>query len=69
MNNRDKFIEFVQNIFAMRRKTIINNLMAKYSFSRKELVDIMSSQGHKETLRAEELSVKEIVELYKAFVL
>ena len=29
----------------------------------------MSSQGHKETLRAEELSVKEIVELYKAFVL
>ncbi|HOE06480.1 MAG: ribosomal RNA small subunit methyltransferase A [Bacilli bacterium] len=69
VNNRDKFIEFVQNIFAMRRKTIINNLMAKYSFSRKELVDIMSSQGHKETLRAEELSVKEIVELYKAFVL
>lgn len=68
VNNRDKFIEFVQNIFAMRRKTIINNLMAKYSFSRKELVDIMSSQGHKETLRAEELSVKEIVELYKAFV-
>ena len=69
VNNRKKFIEFVQNIFAMRRKTIINNLMAKYSFSRKELVDIMSSQGHKETLRAEELSVKEIVELYKAFVL
>jgi 16S rRNA (adenine1518-N6/adenine1519-N6)-dimethyltransferase len=69
VNNREKFIEFVQNIFAMRRKTIINNLMAKYSFSRKELVDIMSSQGHKETLRAEELSVKEIVELYKAFVL
>ncbi|HRT68958.1 MAG TPA: 16S rRNA (adenine(1518)-N(6)/adenine(1519)-N(6))-dimethyltransferase RsmA [Bacilli bacterium] len=68
VNNRKKFIEFVQNIFAMRRKTIINNLMAKYSFSRKELVDIMSSQGHKETLRAEELSVKEIVELYKAFV-
>jgi len=68
VNNREKFIEFVQNIFAMRRKTIINNLMAKYSFSRKELVDIMSSQGHKETLRAEELSVKEIVELYKAFV-
>ena len=69
VNNREKFIEFVQNIFAMRRKTIINNLMAKYSFSRKELLDIMSSQGHKETLRAEELSVKEIVELYKAFVL
>lgn len=69
VNNRAKFIEFVQDIFAMRRKTIVNNMMAKYSFSRKELLDIMSSQGHKETLRAEELSIEEIVELYKALAL
>ncbi len=69
INNKAKFVEFVQSIFAMRRKTIINNLMAKYSFSRRELLDVLLNKGYKETLRAEELSIEEIVNLYKALTL
>ena len=69
VNNKARFAEFVQSLFAMRRKTVINNLMAKYSFSRGKILNILLEQGYKETLRAEELSVGEIVNLYKIFAL
>lgn len=69
INNKAKFVEFAQSIFAMRRKTVVNNIIAKYSFSRDEIVERLLSLGHKETLRAEELTVEEIVNLYKALSL
>ena len=67
VNNKAKFAEFVQSLFAMRRKTVVNNLMAKYSLPRSKILNVLLEQGYKETLRAEELSVEEIVNLYKIF--
>lgn len=57
----ENFLKFVQNCFAMKRKTLLNNLGKEYS--KEELKNKLNP----ETLakRAEALSLEEFVELYK----
>lgn len=65
--NEEKFISFVQNLFALRRKTIVNNLSSKYSFSKERISNVLIEEGFSDKARAEELDLSEIVKLYKAF--
>lgn len=65
--NEEKFIGFVQNLFALRRKTIVNNLSSKYSFSKEQISNVLIEEGFSDKARAEELDLSEIVKLYKAF--
>lgn len=65
--NEEKFISFVQNLFALRRKTIVNNLSSKYSFSKEQISNVLIEEGFSDKARAEELDLSEIVKLYKAF--
>lgn len=64
--NEEKFISFVQNLFALRRKTIVNNLSSKYSFSKEQISNVLIEEGFSDKARAEELDLSEIVKLYKA---
>lgn len=67
VNNKADFLKFVQNIFAQRRKTLVNNINQAYGLSKAEIVDILKNNGYKETTRSEELSTEEIVNLYNVF--
>ena len=55
-------IDFVKNIFAMRRKTLLNNISSAYGFSKEQLQIKLKFDL---TKRAESLSVEKIKELYK----
>ena len=68
IDNEDKFFEFVQSLFSMRRKTIVNNLSSsKYQYSKELIKEHLLSLNLKETTRAEELDLNKIIELYKSF--
>ena len=67
VNNKADFLKFVQNIFAQRRKTLVNNINQAYGLSKAEIADILKNNGYKETTRSEELSTEEIVNLYNVF--
>ncbi len=67
VNNKADFLKFVQNIFAQRRKTLVNNINQAYGLSKAEIIDILKNNGYKETTRSEELSTEEIVNLYNIF--
>lgn len=56
-------IEFVKNIFAMRRKTLLNNISSAYGISKDRLQEL----NYDLTKRAESLSIEEIKKLYSSF--
>ena len=58
-------VEFVKNIFSMRRKTILNNLSSAYNISKEEVSKKL--EGFDLTARAEKLSIEEIKKLYEFF--
>lgn len=62
------FLKFVQDIFVQRRKTVINNLNGKYSLDKQELIRIFEKNGFNINLRAESLTVEEILKLYKIII-
>ena len=45
--------------FAARRKTLVNNLMAGYCLERNKVIDIIKKMDLEETVRAQELSLKQ----------
>lgn len=65
--NRKKFLRFVQNIFQLRRKTFVNNMNNQYGMNKEEVIKVLERHGYKPTLRSEELSIQEIVDLYNDF--
>lgn len=65
--NDDKFNKFVKDIFSQRRKTLMNNLSKAMTLNNEEKLrvkDILTKQGHSLSVRSEELSVDEIVNLF-----
>lgn len=68
VENEYMFFEFVQNLFSMRRKTIINNLSSKYKLNKDNIKNILDNANLKETSRAEELDLDKIIELYNVFL-
>lgn len=61
--NDDAFNNFVKWIFAQRRKTLMNNI-SKTSIPKEVVSEKLKLLGHSVTVRSEELSVDEIVDLF-----
>ncbi len=69
IEDKKDFLQFVQKIFALRRKTLVNNLTVGYNLDKEEVKTFLSNLNYKETVRSEELDVREIVKLYQEFLL
>lgn len=63
-----QFLKFVQEIFSQRRKTVINNLNGKYSYDKQKLIDLFNENKININLRAETMTVNDILELYNMIV-
>lgn len=60
-----EFHIFVKNIFNMRRKTLLNNLVQAYGLKRDQLEKIFSVEEL--SRRAESFSIDEIIDMFKKF--
>ena len=65
--NLNYFLKFNRNIFAQRRKTLMNNLQKAYSYKKEDMLKILESKNISLTIRSEVLSVEEIVDLANTF--
>lgn len=65
VKNEHKFFEFIQAIFSQRRKTIVNNIFNYYNIDKEFISKKLIEYRMREDLRAEALSIYEIVMLYK----
>lgn len=63
--NEDAFNVFVKDIFAQRRKTLMNNV-SKTKYPKETVKNILDAQGYSQSVRSEELSVDQIVDLFNA---
>ncbi len=59
------FRKVVKIAFAMRRKTLVNNLMVGFKLTRETAEQILADCNLKTTCRGEELSTTQFVQLYK----
>lgn len=64
--NRRLFRKTVRAAFAMRRKTLVNNLMTGFNLDRASAEAVIGQCGLPVGCRGEELSVQQFVALYKA---
>ena len=63
---QDKIDSVVRGAFAMKRKTLINNLCSSLGLSRSDAEQLLLGLGLKSTVRAEELTAKQFVEICNA---
>jgi len=63
IDDRQFFVDLVHNAFAMRRKTLVNNLIKKYSLSRDEIEEVLSEMGLDVKIRPENISVENFVKM------
>lgn len=63
INDHKAFRNLVKNAFAMRRKTLVNNLMKGYGMPRQTAEEYLTKLNISITSRGEELSVKQFVDL------
>ena len=61
--NFEGFKNFVHTAFSMRRKTLVNNLKSKYE--KEKIVDVLKKYNYPETVRPEEISVENFIEVFK----
>ena len=54
-----KFSKIVNSSFAMRRKTLINNLTKNLKVSKEEILKILKNLNLSEMVRAEELTIED----------
>lgn len=60
------FFRAVRAAFAMRRKTLVNNLCAGYSLPRERALDIVKRCGLSETVRGEALTLEQLAAVARA---
>lgn len=60
----EKFSKLVNGSFAMRRKTLVNNLMACYSYNRDIAENVVKEAGFDLNIRGEQLTTEMFVKLY-----
>lgn len=65
--NTDFFLKFNRAIFKQRRKTLANNISASFNLSKNDVQNILIKEGHNPQIRAENLTVDEIVLLSNVF--
>jgi 16S rRNA (adenine1518-N6/adenine1519-N6)-dimethyltransferase len=80
MRDASAFMEFVQLCFAQKRKTLVNNLRAKFAKKKPprkralssapefDLAEVLRESGISITARAEELTVAQLAELFRKLV-
>ncbi len=59
-----RFEKFVRHCFAEKRKSLLNNLNSAYPIPREELAGIIADLYDLPTIRAEQLTVEQFIELY-----
>lgn len=65
--NKTLIHKLVRSAFAMRRKTLVNNLNASFGLSKAEATDKLTKAGLDEKVRGEALSLDDYVRLSKEF--
>lgn len=59
------FENFLNSVFHYKRKTIVNNLIQANEYSPKKIKEVFSKEKWSNNLRAEELTVEQLFELYE----
>jgi 16S rRNA (adenine1518-N6/adenine1519-N6)-dimethyltransferase len=62
----DAFMAFVKRCFAQKRKNLLNNLGGAYR--RSQIVRVFDDAGKKPELRAEQLSIDELAEIFERLI-
>ena len=62
--NEAFFLKFNRNIFTQRRKTLYNNIKVAYDMSKEQIESVLKNNNLPLTVRAESLTVEQIVKLY-----
>lgn len=65
ISNRKLFRKTVKTAFAMRRKTLVNNIMVGFGVDRNKAERLLRDSNLDVSCRGEELSVEQFVDLYK----
>jgi len=63
IDDYDFFVKLIHNAFAMRRKTLVNNLLRSYNYTRENIEIILKDIGLDSMVRPESLSVEDFVKL------
>lgn len=63
ISDRKFFVDFVHKSFAMRRKTLVNNLLKGYNLTRAQIEDILLNCGLSVMVRPENLTIEDFVKL------
>ena len=63
VKNREMFFRVAGAAFALRRKTMVNNLCASFRMDREEALRVMAEAGLDEKIRGEKLTLEEIARL------
>lgn len=63
INDESQFREFIQGIFAQKRKTVLNNLLNYSNKPKEELIQIIEKCGLLTNTRAEELTIDQMIAL------
>ena len=66
VKNRDMFFKVANAAFALRRKTMVNNLCASFRMNREEALRVVAEAGLDEKVRGEKLTLEEIARLADA---
>lgn len=64
IKNRERFLKFCKACFKYRRKKLINNIKKELGVESETLLSYYNQKGYKEGLRAQELSVEDMQNLY-----
>ena len=62
------FLRLMKGAFAMRRKTLLNNLVSCFALSREQAAACLEAAGLAQQARAEELSIEMLADLSRAVV-
>jgi len=66
VKNRDMFFKVANAAFALRRKTMVNNLCASFRMNREDALRVVAEAGLDEKVRGEKLTLEEIAKLADA---
>lgn len=63
VKNEKRFFSLVRSAFAQRRKTLVNSISNTMGISKTKIVEALYSIGHNANVRAEQLTMEELVNL------
>ena len=66
VKDREMFVRVVNAAFALRRKTMLNNLCATFRADRAQALEWLAAAGLDEKIRGEKLTLEEIAQLADA---